>query len=677
MKNSILFSLIFFLLNIWIAFPVVAQQQEDTLTYSLPPIDIQAARSVVTDATAPFSLNRLERTETARAIEPGISLDEVLASVPGIWVNHRSHDATGERIVIRGMGWQSAFGVRGVQVLLDGIPLTMPDGQAVADIIDPAMISRAETIRGPSSLFWGNGSGGVIYMSTDTPEDLPFLKIRGLAGSHGHQNWRLHAKVNASSNPIQLFISDNQIDGYRDYSAGRFTRGTLHSRINLGSRSQLRLTGAFALQDAENPGQLTTGQIEENRRQANGRNFSTLAGKESLQIQAGAVLIHETEIGQLSLAGFGLSRDLDNPLSFAYIDLNRNAGGLRAALQNENEDIKWGVGADLGMQDDSRLNFNNEAGQPGDERSLDQQESVRNIAGYGYLAYNITDQLQAMIGIRADQVHFEMDDRLLNNGDQSGDRTFAALSPAVSFSFDAGTILYHANVRTGFETPTTTELVNRPDLTGGFNPDISPQRTSGIEVGARGAIINANIYFDVALYRMNVTSLLLPFQTEAGGDRTFYRNGGRNTHAGLEFLVSWMPTEWISFNTTFWKAKYDFRVDEILAGNEIPGVPDQRIYGESRVSLDNFWLKLSIEAVSDYFVDSANENTNAAYSIFDLRIGHPGIQAGRVHLQPFAGIGNLFDKAYNGSVVINAFGGRYYEPAPGRTFQAGLSATFK
>ena len=664
------------LLQVGLVTTVIAQQEPDTLSYTLPPIDIQAARSVATDASAPFSLHRLERSATAKNLEPGTSLDEVLATIPGIWVNHRSHDATGERILIRGMGWQSAFGVRGVQVLLDGVPLTMPDGQAVADIVDPAMISRIETIRGPSSLFWGNGSGGVIFMSTDVPDNDTFLHLRGLGGSYGHQNLRIHAKTRAGNNPVQFFVSDNQMDGFRDYSAGRFTRAALHSRLNLGARTQLRLTGALALQDAENPGQLTAEQLSENRQLANSRNLSTLAGKESFQFQAGAVLNQETNIGQLSLTGYGLSRDLDNPLSFAYIDLNRNAGGLRVALQDENDRLNWGIGADLGVQDDSRLNFNNDNGAAGSERSLDQQETVRNLAGYAYLAYNLTDKLEASLGLRADQIRFEMDDRLLDNGDQSGTRNFAAISPAFSLSYTAGLMLYHVNLRTGFETPTTTELVNRPDLTGGFNPDIDPQHTFGVEAGARGAIEPANLYFDAAVYRMNVTSLLLPFQTEAGGDRTFYRNGGENIHIGLEALLSWFPTDWLTLNTTFWTARYEFNDSESFAGNHIPGVPSRRLFSEGRFRFKAIWFKLSVESVPAYFVDSANENENPAYSVVDFRLGHPGLQAGRVLIQPFAGIGNLFDEAYNGSVVINAFGGRYYEPAPGRTVQAGLSATF-
>ena len=139
--------------------PAFAQQQ-DTLVVKLPGLEVEALRSSVTKSSSPFAISLLERSAEEVVSQPGLSLHSVLLGLPGLTLNDRGHYALGERLLVRGMGWRSAFGVRGVHVLLDGIPLTLPDGQGMLDIVDPAFIRRVELVRGPSSTFWGNGSGG-------------------------------------------------------------------------------------------------------------------------------------------------------------------------------------------------------------------------------------------------------------------------------------------------------------------------------------------------------------------------------------------------------------------------------------------------------------------------------------------------------------------------------------
>ncbi len=648
---------------------------QDTTTVELPPIEVEATRAnALTSENVPLAVTTMARAAVRRELEPGLSLDEVLSELPGLFVSDRGNATLGERISIRGMGWRAAFGVRGVQILLDGIPLTMPDGQAVADIASPSMIQKAELIRGPSSLFWGNGSGGVLYLSSAGTSALPGVRVRAMGGSDGLQQLNLESRLQLGKNRFNFYVSDDRRDGYREYSNNRFTRAALHGNLPLNNRAVLTLTSAVAYQDAENPGSLTQEQLDEDPRLANARNVSTSAAKQSLQFQAGATLNQELNIGQLSATAYTLIRDLDNPLSFTYIDLNRAAYGLRLALQQTSENASWGIGFDADFQDDDRRNVNNADGEPGNEVSLAQDERVRNLSVYGFVNATLTGPLQLTAGLRNDQVRFSMDDRLFDNGDQSGNRTFSALSPAIGLALATENARIYANYRSSFETPTTTELVNRPDLDGGFNPDVDPQTVQGFELGVRGHLGTWKTRYDAAVYSMNVEDLLIPFQTEAGGDRTFYRNGGRNLHRGIELAVTTHPAPWLTLQFTHTSGSFQFRSTE-LRDNKLPGLPDSRTYVRGLIKSSGFWIQPVFEHVASFYANDENSTINDAYAVLDLTIGHEGIRASTVTMRPFFRISNVTDETYSGSVVVNAFGGRYFEPAAGRTFQLGLNVS--
>ena len=330
------------------------------------------------------------------------------------------------------------------------------------------------------------------------------------------------------------------------------------------------------------------------------------------------------------------------------------------------------MGIDLGFQLDDRRNVSNVDGLPGDEVSLAQDERVRNIAGYGFLNAEIAGPLRATAGLRFDGIRFSMDDRFFENGDQSGSRNFSAVSPALGVSYTLSEALIYVNFRNAFETPTTTELVNRPDLDGGFNPDLDPQKVSSFEFGIRGSLNRASIRYDVALYAMRLRDKLSPFQTEAGGDRTFFRNQGKNNHRGIEVALDFQPTSAWTFQFVRMSNLFELR-DAGLEGNRLPGIPDHRTFLNARYATTWIWAQVQFEQASSYYVNDANAAKNEGYGIVDAYLGHPGLALGAMQLLPFLRVSNLFDETYNGSVVINAFGGRFFEPAAGRTIQIGLN----
>ena len=334
-----------------------SSQTTDTTVYSLPALLIQSTKATETAENAPRSVTVLNRPHAM--LEPGLSLQRSLRSMPGVWLRERGHFALGEKLVIRGMGYRAAFGVRGVQAVLDGIPMTMADGQSILDAADPLFVRRAELLRGPSAAFWGNGSGGVLFMDSRLPENL--TQVRFMMGSFGLMRGSGASSVNLGSHSLQAHVSRVTTDGYRRHSSGTFDRAGVQGLFRLGPRTVLRFVAAAAILDANSPGSLTEEQADTDPRQPDPRFVTAAAGKSSTHLQSGLTLFSETALGDLEVTAFNVYRDLKNPLTFAYIILDRRAKGIRIQLG----DSWWRIGTTLNAMDDSRRNNNNQAGSPG------------------------------------------------------------------------------------------------------------------------------------------------------------------------------------------------------------------------------------------------------------------------------------------------------------------------
>jgi iron complex outermembrane receptor protein len=665
-------------------------QAPDSLIVELPEVTVEAARATETEATAPFTVSTRQRSLAEQTLEAPVFLRDILSDIPGVWLNDRGHFALGERLVVRGMGWRSPFGVRGVQALLDGIPLTLPDGQAFLDIVPPLFVRRAETIRGPSSLFWGNGSGGVLFLDSTPETDAPPAQLRVGGGSFGLQQVAGEVIVGDpdSTGRWRIAFSDMRRDGYRDNSDGRFTRGLLSGELTLSSNTQMKIVGAFVDQDARNPGSLTREEMEENPTQTNGLFDAFDAGKQSTQSQLGLTVTHDFGSLSLDATAYGGVRDLENPLPFAVIAFDRTYAGGRTALRGTTGPVEWNAGVDMGYQRDDRVNYATDISNVAytDSLTLDQLETVVSTSAFGYGRLPLTDRLRFTVGGRLDLIDFTLDDEYRRDGvDDSGNRTFSAFSPGIGLAYETGPALFFVNYNTAFETPTTTELVNRPGRTGGFNSSLDPQRTQGVEVGARGFLQSAQLEYDLALYYLSVDDRLVAFDFP-NSDRTYFRNLGENTHQGIEIALRWQASSWLELRTTYTGNRSVFEgadVDEQesgtpeigdLSGNRVPGVPEHRFFGQATGTFSPLWLRLSVDTVSDYYADNANTAVSEGYALVDLRAGLQDLSVGTVQLRPYAEVSNLFDTQYNGSVSINA-GGNFFEPGAGRAFKAGITAT--
>ncbi|MFO8099015.1 MAG: TonB-dependent receptor [Salinibacter sp.] len=658
--------------------PAVGQTPDSTSTDSfrvqLPEVTVEAARATETVASAPFSVSIAERSSEDVSLTPNTSLDDVLRPFAGVWVNDRHHFALGERISVRGVGYRSNFGVRGLQVLYDGIPLTLPDGQAFLDVVDPAVVRRVELVRSPSSLFWGNGSGGVLFLSSGGPSDVPALRARVQGGSYGQWQGLLEGSASVGDWTVQSYASGIRQDGYREHSQGYRLRGGLNAARSFGSSTQVRLVAAADAQDTKNPSSLTLDQFRSDPSQARPLFAENNAGKTSEQGQLGISVEHQLDGATLSGSGHYVYRSLENPLPFGYVTYDRHSGGGRATLRRTTGRLEGGLGLDAGVQFDDRIEYTATSdGTRGDEVTLDQLETVLNGAAFGYFRFNATDRLALTAGLRLERMQFEADDRLLSDGDQSGRRTFSALSPSVGASYTVGSAQIFAQYSTAFETPTAAELSNRPDGSGGFNQQVEPQRTRGYEVGTRGTVPSARLEYDVTVYRLQVDDLISSFETSDA--RTVYDNLGANVHDGIEASLTWQAAEGLEVAARYTGNRFVIREsdsDPSLVENRVPGIPPRRLYLHTELEQQDWWMRLSGEGIPSYYVNDENTAQTPRYLLANVRLGHRGTQWGSALVKPFVAVDNVLDEPYVSSVVINA-GDAYYEPGPARSISLGVN----
>jgi iron complex outermembrane recepter protein len=648
----------------------------------LAPVVVEVLRTPAELRRVPFSVSTVEGT-ALREGRPGLSVEESLRTVPGVQVDNRFNYALGDRISIRGFGARTQFGVRGVRVVVDGQPATFADGQTALEGIDPATIERVEVVRGPASAIFGNASGGVILLRTLSPPPVPLMQeVRVVGGDHGLLRVESRTAGQVRGTAYQLQASRLGFDGYRSHSTYETTSvsGLLQRRVGA---TEVRLTGSAFQFDAQNPGSLSRALLAENRLQAFANNVAQGTGKDGRQAQLGAWFSRPFGGVEVELAAHAQRREITNPIPNRVIDLDRTAGAVRALARGEvglpAGTATWTVGTDLDGQWDDRQNFLNTRGERG-ALALDQAERVLGIGTFAQVLLPLGERFSAMGGIRADRFRFRVDDRFVTaqDPDDSGARRMSAVSPSAGIVWNAHPAAdLYANVATVFETPTTTELANRPDGAGGFNPELEPQRARSLEVGARGDLGERSTY-QLALYRTRIRNALIPFQVPEAQGRDFFRNAGTAVHRGVEagLGLALLPNIAATVAYTYTDAVFDDYVvrGNRFDGNRVPGVaPHRWSTGLNYRRAAGLFAGVETVHVSSIHVDDANSDRSPAYALLNARIGHTGIRVGRAEVAPFVGLNNLLDREYNAAVTINAFGGRFFEPGPGRSLYLGTS----
>lgn len=661
--------------------PAGGQDVSPDSTVSLDPLRVTVTRMSALLERLPFSVS--VATLDAPVAGRGTSLAEVVGGMPGVLVQDRRNFSLGDRVTIRGVGARSQFGVRGVHVVVDGIPLTLPDGQSALGNLDLASAGRVEVIRGPASALYGNAAGGVIRVRTREPGAAPLAASSGVTtGSHGFLGTRLEASGRTGRVGWLAALRRVETDGFREYAAAESWSANLVGRYAAAPATEL--SGVFnvaRLPFAENPSSLDRETARTAPRTVRPFIVDQGAGETNTQVQTGLSVTHRMDEGrELTAAAWGLHRSVWNPIPAAIIDLSRHAVGVRAAFRGTG----YAVGIDGALQDDERVEFENE-GRQGDERAvagaleLEQRERVLGVGPFGQVTLDVAPKWSLTLAGRYDIAAFDASDRKLDDGDDSGARTFTRFSPMAGVAFrPTADATAYANFSTAFETPTTSELSNDPGGAGGFNDELAPEVLRSLEAGVRGRFPAANVSYGFAAYLGDVDDAIVPFQ--GAGEEVFFRNAGRASRDGIEVEVDWTPDPRFELSLAY--TFQDFVFEEFttdqgdISGRREPGVPRHRVMAGLRLRLPSgLGAELDASWVDAFPVDDANRFTNWAHRVVDLRFTWDG-RSGGLRPRPFIALNNLFDERHNDSVVPNAFGDRYYEPAPGREVVAGLRVEF-
>jgi iron complex outermembrane receptor protein len=646
----------------------------DTITVSvmrvpLPLYRIPYAVSVVSDSMA-------------NLFQPRLALGETLTGVPGVQVQNRYNYAQGDRVSVRGLGARTPFGIRGVRILVDGIPATLADGQTTLDQLDLSTVDRIEAIRGPSSSLYGNASGGVIRFESLPPTVSGFRQRFGaLGGSNGLV--RLESSTLAQAGPatLALDVTAFSYDGYRAHAAADKLLASGQIRYLVGD-NELRLVTSFVDFDALNPGSLTDSLLAVDRSMANPFNVIQQTGKQARQGQVGLAWTNYGATGDWHASAYGVVRDLYNTIPVSVIEIDRLAGGAR--LQHERRTrlgkrtLHWTVGVETAIQRDDRRNFENEQGDKG-SITIDQDQRVWNLGPFLQLGVPVVDRVNLQTGVRYDRVWFTAADNRCSSDTPAcySERTMDAWSPSLGLIVRASQGLdLFGNIATAFETPTTTELGNTPDGAFGYNQDLNPQRVVSLELGTRGRIA-AELSFSTALYWAQVTDALVPFEVPQQPGRSFFQNAGSAVHRGVELSAALEALTHFTLTAaySYTDARFDdFTVaDQVYDGNRVPGVAPHLLQLFASYDPDAKWYVASDLVVAFRTpVNDANTAHSPAYVVIDVRAGIHQLALGWLGLGPYLGISNLLNTEYNSSVVVNAFAGRYYEPGPPRSLWLGV-----
>jgi len=478
------------------------------------------------------------------------------------------------------------------------------------------------------------------------------------------------------------------LSGFRNHSRAQNVLLTGKLKYTLSPTSHLTTLMSFMdAPFADDPGGITRAQVDADREQARDRNVLLDSGERVTHGRLGFVYRNQFLPGhEITVTQYSVFRQFETKLPiiprFGSGVVKFDRFGVGGSVKYAHDGRFFGfrnrfmLGVDVELQSDNRRRFDNNQGDVG-QRRFHQDEDVRSVGPFVHDVFYLRDNLQLSFGLRYDNVRFSVNDQFLEDGDESGVRTFDHISPMGGILYSPLENLHvYANVSTAFQVPTTTELA-RPDEGGGFNNDLNPQQALNYEIGARGNIWK-RLTYNFALFWIVIDDELVAFESESG--RNFFRNAGRSERKGLElaFDVTLMEGLRWTLAYSFLDAEFDRFITPSgrFDNKDEPGIPPHQLFTELFYAHPSgFYGALSIQHVDDFYVNNANSAENDAYTVLNLRMGYE-MTMGNSRIAPFVGIRNIADDGYNGLTRLNALGGRFFEPSAGINAYGGVTVSY-
>ena len=668
------------------AAPLWAAAQEDVVV-------ITATRAPRPSLEIPASVDRLYADEI-RDGRAQVNLSESMGRVPGIVVQNRQNYAQDLQISSRGFGARAAFGVRGIRLIADGVPATMPDGQGQAATFALGSAESIEVLRGPFSVLYGNAAGGVIVVETEDPPPTPFAEVDLMAGSY--DTWRAAARFGGYNGLLDA--SRFESDGYRDHSAVQRDHFNLKFKYPLRADTSLTLVGNQLRQpQTQDPLGLTRAQFEQNPRQVTPQAIQFNTRKTVYQEQLGGALTHRLSAdSSLQAMVYGGQRWVEQFLGFAggapppttsggVVQLDRDYAGGALRFFTGVGDWKFALGAEYDRLAERRKGFVNNNGVAGALRR-DEDDEVTSSDFYAQAEWKLAERWSVHGGLRTSRVEFRSKDYFIipGNPNDSGSRDYSATTPVAGILYrPTDRLSVYGNIGRGFETPTFAELAYQNPPATGLNFALDASRSVHAETGVK-AIVPNTARMSAALFAIETKDEIVVDVNMSG--RSTFKNATRTERAGFELAAetALQSPFGAQFAYTYLDATYKEGFSSLVmgapvtipAGNSLPGVPKSQAYAQLRYRQPWFYSYVEGLYRSRVPVDDANSEFAGAYTVFNLVVGlvqqRPGWRVGE-----YVRVDNIGDRNYVGSVIVNEGNRRFYEPSPRRSLSLGVQASLQ
>ncbi|WP_339352335.1 TonB-dependent receptor [Acinetobacter beijerinckii] len=704
-----------------------AIEPKQDLPTQLPVIKVEATRTDTSYMETPASIFRVDMPQNDQSAQ--VNLTEVVKGIPSVQLRNRENYAQDLQLSMRGFGARSTFGVRGIRLYTDGIPATMPDGQGQTSNIDLSSLSHLEVLTGPFSSLYGNSSGGAILATTREGRGKDSIEMSYAGGSHNKNRAGLVLQGGAKNqNEPSYIISSSYFDtdGYRDHSRAEKVLNNAKLMWNLDDGSKINWVTNYVKIHADDPQGLNRRQWQQNPRQVNDTNNTYNVRKDIEQTQTGVTwskpINDQNEL--YAMAYFGNRQvtqyqsipqgkvTLENgKLIYSGQASPKHAGGVIDFERNYyGADFRWtgkellpntmiSAGIALDMMDEDRKGFKNFNakdiyGVKGNLRR-DEDNTLWDIDPYLQVSWQFLPTWRLDTGVRYSSVHYKSKDHFTTepdqygtvNGDDSGKTNYDKVLPSAALSWQIlPELLAYASYAKGFETPTFTEMAYQADNDkSGFNFALKPSTSDNYELGLKSQNFLGD--FTLAVFQSRTKNDIVSAGNSDG--RSTFRNADKTLREGVEF--NWNKKLWRDLTATASYAYLDATFDAdvpvnldkdgsvlaaaIPSGNAIPGIAkNQAFLGLAWKPEQGLYAGVDAQYMDKVYVDDINSDTAPSYTVASIYTGYAWKYADW-GINGFARVDNLFDKNYAGSVIVNDSNGRFFEPADGCNWSAGIKVS--
>jgi iron complex outermembrane receptor protein len=248
----------------------------------------------------------------------------------------------------------------------------------------------------------------------------------------------------------------------------------------------------------------------------------------------------------------------------------------------------------------------------------------------------------------------------------------------------------YASYGKGFETPTLDDLAYRSTNGSlpGLNIGLKPARSNNFEVGVKAG--DERLHANLAGFYIKTADELAVLANSNG--RAVEQNIGQTQRHGAELSVDALAGGGFSARVAYSYIRalvaqsYVSCVSApckpatglsgalpandyvVAAGSHLPAVPINAVYAGVTWAYvpQGFTATLETQGRAQIYANDRNSASAAGYWVANARAGFVQ-DTKRWRVQEFAGLDNLADRRYVGSVIVNETNSRFFEPAPGRT----------